>query len=168
MKKFTDTSQCPCGSGVTLGQCCGAIISGKEMAKSAEALMRSRYTAYVVGDIDHIKKTQDSKSGGDFDEGVAKEWSQKSEWKSLEVVRTEKGLESDSIGMVEFKATFLYEGKESCHHETAFFKKQDGNWVFSEGKVVQQPFRLTEPKIGRNDPCGCGSGKKYKKCCLAA
>jgi preprotein translocase subunit SecA len=31
-----------------------------------------------------------------------------------------------------------------------------------------EPFRRVEPKLGRNDPCSCGSGRKYKKCHGAA
>ena len=34
----------------------------------------------------------------------------------------------------------------------------------SHGSEAREPFRHAEPKRGRNDPCFCGSGKKYKKC----
>jgi SEC-C motif-containing protein len=166
MKKISKSESCVCGSGVSFGQCCSPVLAGLEKAKTAQALMRSRYAAYVVGDIEHIKKTQNAKSGGDFDEANAKEWSEKSEWNGLEIVRTEKGLAGDETGIVEFKARFKFEGKEACHHETAFFKREAGEWNFVEGKVAQEPYRLTEPKLGRNDLCSCGSGKKFKKCCL--
>src|SRR5688572_23529491 len=36
------------------------------------------------------------------------------------------------------------------------------------GDDVIKPFKREEPKVGRNDPCPCGSGKKYKKCHGAA
>ena len=52
------------------------------------------------------------------------------------------------------------------HHEIAEFRREDGKWVFFDGELVPQaPYVRKEAKIGRNDPCPCGSGKKYKKCC---
>jgi SEC-C motif-containing protein len=52
-------------------------------------------------------------------------------------------------------------------HEKAEFVRQDGSWIYTralrEGPV---PFKKEVPKPGRNDPCPCGSGKKYKLCCL--
>ena len=56
---------------------------------------------------------------------------------------------------------------QSCEHrEQSYFKKIDGEWRFIDGEIEKnKPFHREEPKIGRNDPCPCGSGKKYKKCC---
>ena len=57
------------------------------------------------------------------------------------------------------------DGKDNEHWEQAYFEKENGDWRFLDAKGVQTgPYRREEPKIGRNDPCSCGSGQKYKKC----
>jgi SEC-C motif domain protein len=63
-------------------------------------------------------------------------------------------------------AQFKIDGVLQKHHEKASFKKEeDGKWYFEDGKVQVQPYERTGEKVGRNDPCHCGSGKKFKKCC---
>ena len=71
--------------------------------------------------------------------------------------------------MVDFSARFRSAGKDQEHLETARFTREDGRWVYA-GVVPAEvhTVRREEPKVGRNDPCPCGSGKKYKKCCGAA
>jgi len=70
-----------------------------------------------------------------------------------------------TVGTVEFVCNYTYEDEERRHHELASFARHDGAWYFVEGEPVRpQPFVRTEAKIGRNDPCPCGSGKKYKDC----
>ena len=82
-------------------------------------------------------------------------------------VLVDQGQPEDAEGFVEFKAYYTLGGEDVTHHEVASFRKEDGAWYFVEGEPVrQQPFVREEPKVGRNDPCPCGSGKKYKKCCL--
>ena len=82
------------------------------------------------------------------------------------ILKTEKGQETDTEGTVEFIANYILEGKEQRHHELSEFRKDKDFWYFVDGKTIQSTVRRTEPKIGRNDPCPCGSGKKFKKCCL--
>jgi SEC-C motif-containing protein len=132
--------------------CCGPILAGAA-APTAEALMRSRYTAYVKHAFDHLEKTLSEET---------------SEWLGLTIHQTEKGGAEDTEGMVHFTARFKTEGKEHDHNEAAVFTREDSRWVYA-GILPQkgQPVRRETPKIGRNDPCPCGSGKKYKKCCGA-
>ncbi len=128
--------------------------------------MRSRYTAYVKSDIDYIKKTTHRTALSEFDEGSARSWSRNSDWLGLNILSTDKGGEGDSEGMVEFVASYQQNGKEEHHHEKATFKKEGAKWFFVDGEIVgREPFVREAPKIGRNEPCSCGSGKKYKKCC---
>ena len=131
--------------------------------------MRSRYSAYVAGKIDYIDRTNDPNSKDEFDREAAEAWSKKSEWLGLEIVGTRAGGPSDSEGEVEFIARYKVDGKETSHHEVSLFNrgKKDGQWYYMDGKNIQQPERRAEPKVGRNDPCSCGSGKKFKKCCAA-
>ena len=106
-------------------------------------------------------------TAGELDDPeTTKGWAEKSDWKGLEIVSTDKGGTGDDQGMVEFKAHFAFEGEDKEHHETATFKKMDGRWYYVDGQVKgPAPVQRDEPKVGRNDPCPCGSGKKFKKCC---
>ena len=59
----------------------------------------------------------------------------------------------------------LKKGIRDIHHENAYFKKIDGNWMYEVGDVKPMTVVREGAKVGRNDPCPCGSGKKFKKCC---
>ncbi len=156
---------CPCDTGLPIEQCCGPILSGERDAPTAVALMRARYSAYARGEIDFIMSTQDS--GEDADRASTESWSRDSDWLGLEVLGTEGGGESDDTGKVEFVARFVHKGEESRHHEVAEFRRSGTRWMLIEGKMQNSTFRRTQPKVGPNQPCPCGSGKKYKKCCGA-
>ena len=82
---------CPCGTGRTYDGCCGPVISGSKPAATAETLMRSRYTAYSLGEIDHVGNSHDPETRSEFDADDARQWSQKAEWQGLEVLSTEGG-----------------------------------------------------------------------------
>ena len=174
MKKTTspnsENQTCPCGSLKTLGLCCLPLISHTQKAPTAEALMRARYTAYTLEAIDFIQRTNLPQSNGkdDFDVESAKKWASQSKWLGLEVLSTKLGGPTDSEGYVEFIAHFEAQGKKEKHHEYAYFKKVDDTWFFAEGQLKQAPIVRESAKVGRNDPCTCGSGKKYKKCCAGA
>ncbi len=141
--------------------------------------MRSRYSAFVIGNVDYIKDTLAPESRKDFDPKSTKEWATKSKWKGLQIVSTKQGQANDKKGVVEFIASYEQEGEAIDHHEVSKFRKSDkGQWLFVDGDShthkggeghhhhhpKQETHVRTEPKIGRNDPCHCGSGKKYKKC----
>lgn len=148
-------------------KCCQPFHSGQAKPETAEKLMRSRYAAYVVGAIDYIDQTNDPTSKEAFDRDAAAEWSSQSEWQGLEIVATRNGKSGDREGEVEFKAKFRSSGKDQVHHEVSLFRFQSDRWFYCDGKTIQEPIQRSEPKLGRNDPCACGSGKKYKKCCAA-
>ena len=131
--------------------------------------MRSRYTAYVKHDIAHLERTLSADQRKDFAADDAKRWAESSEWLGLTILRTEKGGADDQEGLVEFSARFRTEGKEHEHVETAVFGREESRWTYTgQLQPAGQTVRRETPKIGRNDPCPCGSGKKYKKCCGAA
>lgn len=157
---------CPCGSSQIFDDCCSPYINTGKRVPTAEALMRSRYTAYTLGDIDYISRTHDSSANEDFDRKGAKEWADKAEWLGLDIIRTEKGREGDSKGQVEFKAHYRLKGKDHVLHEISEFVHKKGIWYFLDGRMPDvKQYRREIPKVGRNDLCVCGSGKKYKKCC---
>ncbi len=158
--------KCPCGSGLSYTECCEPLIRGERPAPTAEMLMRSRYTAYVKKEIPYLCTTLHPDHRKDYDEKSTREWAEGAEWDRLEILRTEAGGQDDSEGTIEFTAVFTQEGKTVAHHEVATFTKEDGNWFFVSGEPPKPKTVVREaPKVGRNDPCPCGSGKKFKKCC---
>lgn len=155
---------CPCGSGIAYAECCEPAIKGVRPAATAEALMRSRYSAYVKVETDYIFESTHPKYREGYDHEGTKEWAENAEWQGLEIVSTTNGGAEDATGEVEFIARYKEKGQDKVHHELALFKKDNGDWFFTDGKSVgQRP--ITRVKIGRNDPCPCGSNQKYKKCC---
>ena len=131
--------------------------------------MRSRYTAFAVGNVDYILGTYDPESAGQVDREGTEAWSKESQWLGFELVSAENGGPEDETGIVEFVARYKVKGVALDHRERASFRKHKGRWVFVDGQMVNPPpVRRTEPRVGRNDPCPCGSGKKYKRCHGAA
>jgi SEC-C motif-containing protein len=127
--------------------------------------MRSRYTAYAEHAIDYIVDTCVRDENREIDVAQTRAWSEKSQWLSLKILSASKGGPSDSEGVVEFEATYVTDGLQDRHHERATFKKTDGVWLYEDGEIIPTTIVRSVPKVGRNDPCPCGSGKKYKQCC---
>lgn len=158
-------SQCPCGHEKSFNECCEPLHLGSKQANTAEELMRSRYSAFVKGAVDYIIETNHADTRHELNREEVEHWSKASKWQGLEIVKTEAGLDQDEKGMVEFRAKYTVEGQPVVHHEKGDFQKVAGRWYFVDGEIIRESFKREEPKIGRNDPCLCGSGKKYKKCC---
>ena len=157
---------CPCGSTNHYTECCRPLIAGERRAETAEQLMRSRYTAYVMRELAWLRESLHPGKRADYDEASSRAWAEQAEWHGIEIVRTELGGPADETGMVEFLASFTVKGVRQEHHERSQFQKVGGAWYFSEGKTLPpRPVMRSGPKAGRNDPCPCGSGKKFKKCC---
>ena len=157
---------CQCGSGRAYEDCCEKVIKGETPAVTAEQLMRSRYTAYVKVETDYLFETTHPDHRQGYDHQGTRIWAENSQWDGLEILGTKGGGAEEVEGEVEFIARYREKGLSRQHHELAHFRKDDGKWYFTEGSTVsQKPVVRTEPKTGRNDPCPCGSGKKFKKCC---
>ena len=159
-------SSCPCGSGLEYGACCAPLLSGESRAATAETLMRARYTAFAEKRFQFLTDSLHPASRQDHDAAATRRWAENSDWLNLEIQSTEAGGEEDSEGVVEFVATFKDKGVTHRHHEKSEFRKEKGIWYFVDGKMVPPKTEVHQtPKTGRNEPCPCGSGKKYKKCC---
>ncbi|HPF69279.1 MAG TPA: YchJ family protein [Candidatus Krumholzibacteria bacterium] len=159
---------CPCGSGASFADCCEPVVTGARPAATAEQLMRARYSAYATANVDFLTDSLHPEHRDEYDPEGAREWAEQSEWHGLEILATDKGGEDDDEGTVEFAATYTYNGEFQRYHEVGSFLRADGRWYFVEGAPgVRRPVVREEPKIGRNDPCPCGSGRKYKRCCGA-
>ncbi|MBQ9694362.1 MAG: YchJ family protein [Kiritimatiellae bacterium] len=157
---------CPCGSGKEFTACCGPILDLAAKAETAEQLMRARYTAYAKCNIDFLYASAGAEVQAEFDPESSRRWAEGSEWHGMQILATEKGGPADDEGVIEFIAHYSVNGTAFEHHERSLFQRVEGEWKFIDGELVKpEPIVRDTPKIGRNDPCPCGSGKKYKKCC---
>ncbi len=157
-------NSCPCGSGAEYAACCEPVIAGKKAAVTAEELMRARYAAHVKVEIDFLFESTHPDHRQGYDHKGTRTWAENSEWHGLDILGTARGGAEDEEGEVEFVARYRDRDGVRSHHERGRFSRKDGRWLFTEGVMVRsQP--LSSTKVGRNDPCNCGSGSKYKKCC---
>ncbi len=157
--------QCYCGSGRVYDKCCGPLVAGREHAVTAEALMRSRFSAHCVGEYGYLEVTACPRLHGGISAEEIQEWSTHMHWNKLTVLRVEGGSEQDSRGVVEFQAEYTMRGVPQILHETSTFVRSDRQWCYEDGHVHSRTIRREAPKTGRNAPCACGSGQKFKKCC---
>jgi SEC-C motif-containing protein len=157
----TDSQQCPCGN-EEFSKCCGPIIDGSQEVATPEQLMRARYSAYAAGAIDFLAQSNHSKTRKQFDPTEATRWSRDSRWLGLTILNSDSALHGR--GHVNFEARFENKDGETIYHrERALFELEGGEWRFVSGGAIP----AVSQKIGRNEPCPCGSGKKHKKCCGA-
>ncbi|WP_295407700.1 YchJ family protein [uncultured Thiocystis sp.] len=157
-------SVCVCGSGGEFEDCCAPILAGQP-APTAEALMRSRYVAYVVGNLDHLERTNMPEAREAFNRLDADRIVEETTWLGLEVRRIIAGGVDDLTGQVEFVFRYRQQGQTLMQHEFAQFCRENGAWRYQSSEINPKSPPVHVSKIGRNDLCACGSGKKYKKCC---
>ncbi len=148
--------RCPCLSQQTYELCCGPFINGTARPQTPEQLMRSRYTAYTQANMEYIGATMQGQAAKGFDPEQMRLWAQSVEWLGLEVIQAPKA--QATRGIVEFIARYRLNGEVHQIHEVSEFARLNGGtrWYYITGKA---------PKVERNAPCPCGSGKKYKRCC---
>ena len=156
---------CCCGSGQILDSCCGPIIAGSAEARTPEELMRARFTAHCQRNYPFlVESTHPDHRAGVSEEEIS-QWASHINWTTLEVHSASPG-ESDDEGHVSFTAAFTIKDVEQILREDSVFSKANGKWYYVDGHVHgQEPYQRDEPRVGRNDACPCGSGKKFKKCC---
>jgi SEC-C motif-containing protein len=131
--------------------------------------MRSRYTAYVRGAVDYLVDTHAAQTRGELDRAAIAAWSRATQWLGLEIVATSAGGETDDTGAVEFIARGITHGTPFAQRERSRFQRDAGRWYYVDGDSRAEPAPrgapvTRAPTPGRNDPCACGSGRKYKKC----
>lgn len=113
--------------------------------------MRSRYAAYVLGDVDYLRATWQA-------DACPEDLEPNAEWLGLRILGCAGGGEQDAEGTVAFVAAFRDGARVIGLHETSRFVRAGGCWLYAGGEARLQPF-------GRNEPCPCGSGRKLKRCC---
>ncbi|RNL65306.1 hypothetical protein EFK50_04935 [Nocardioides marmoriginsengisoli] len=117
---------CPCGSGAGYAACCGPLHRNERQAATPEELMRSRYSAYVVGAWDHLFRSWHPRTRPDDvtpDEHLA--------WTGLEILAAPEPVEDS--GEVEFRAHWTWSGRSGALHERSRFSRRGGRWVYVDG-----------------------------------
>ncbi|MBN2719178.1 MAG: YchJ family protein [Deltaproteobacteria bacterium] len=153
-------ADCPCGTKKPMTDCCGLYLSKRSFAPTAEALMRSRYTAYTLADAAYLQRTSENVV---FDAAATRKWSATVKWQGLEVLNVTAGTANEETGEVSYIARFREQGQARTIFENALFRKVRGEWLYIGPKSAPPDGGLS--KVGRNDPCPCSAGKKFKNCC---
>ncbi len=126
------SNACPCGTKKEYSNCCGYYHQRKGIPLTAEQLMRSRYSAFVVKDEDYLIQTwHKSKSSNKSSLKLPDV-----EWISLKVIKTENGMEEDLNGKVEFIAEYKANNKRGKLHEKSNFIKEDSKWFYVDGEIL--------------------------------
>ena len=152
---------CPCGTGRVHDSCCAPLLAGVRPAATAEELMRSRFTAHVAHDWRYLHATYRPTSRKPY---VEEEDAAQIPWTRLIVHAHEPGPAAD-VAFVDFSAYYATEEGEQALHEKAEFARVEGRWLYTRNVRNGPAPAKTAPKAGRNDPCPCGSGRKFKVCC---
>jgi SEC-C motif-containing protein len=167
---------CYCASVAPFSDCCQPLFNGSQQAKTAEQLMRSRFSAFCTANIDYlIASHHPSKRQADDHQNLAAT-TEHCHWLKLDIISTEAGSAKHNQGKVEFIAYYLdTEPSDKEHadtnnvparlaqlHEQSRFIKQEGRWYYLDGIIQTSPASIKWP---RNESCYCGSGHKYKRCC---
>ena len=121
--------RCPCGTGLPYAECCGPLHAGTGAAATAEQLMRSRYSAFAVGDPAYLLASWHPRTRPpalDLDPGVR--------WVGLDVLATRDGGLLSAEGTVEFRATWVAGGQRGEQHEVSRFVRDDGAWRYLDGR----------------------------------
>ena len=127
---------CYCCSGDKFEDCCQPIIEGIIKPATAEALMRSRYSAYATVNAEYILQTTHRSTRKFHDADAIKKWAKSSLWQKLEIILIIKGSPKDFKGIVEFKAYYLdLSLQPQIHHELSNFVRESGEWFFVDGKI---------------------------------
>jgi SEC-C motif domain protein len=158
---INNAETCLCGSSLNYPECCGRYHGGEHAPPTAEALVRARFTAYARRDVDYLLASWDAgkrPAAIDFSKETA-------QWRKLVIVGTKKGGAQDSKGMVEFKAYYSQDGGDYFMHEISRFVKSGGRWLYLDGVIKAAGKVNADTDTGKNAPCSCGSGKKFKRCC---
>jgi SEC-C motif domain protein len=150
------STPCYCGSSKSFNICCQPYHINHN-APTAEALMRSRFSAFATADVNHILTTQVKELSDGVDPLSLKAELSGQKWVNLQITHS-------SEKSVAFIASMLYNGILYTMQEHSQFIYNDGQWLYE--KALEHS--SNEREVKRNEPCPCGSSKKYKQCCQKA
>ncbi|MFJ5551696.1 YchJ family protein [Streptomyces sp. NPDC093225] len=119
------TAPCPCGLPADYASCCGRFHSGAQQAPTAELLMRSRFSAFAVGDTAYLMRSWHSTT-----RPGRLELDPDQRWVRLEILGAERGGLFETEGAVEFRAHYREGGHTGSLHENSSFAREGGAWVY--------------------------------------
>jgi SEC-C motif domain protein len=131
MPEFDASTRCPCGTGLTYEECCGPFLSGSAVAPTAERLMRSRYTAYALGNPSYLLASWHPST-----RPKAIHLDPEVRWIGLEILGRTRGGMLDSEGTVEFRATYRANGERVHQQENSSFVRENKTWLYVDGIVA--------------------------------
>jgi SEC-C motif domain protein len=125
------TRRCPCGTGLPYAECCGPLHEGRTTAATAEQLMRSRYTAFALGDASYLLDTWHATT-----RPPALELDPSVRWTGLDVLATSGGSPLETAGTVEFRAHYAAGDRAGVQHEDSRFVRDGGRWRYLNGVAL--------------------------------
>lgn len=128
MSPLSTSHRCPCGTGRPLDECCGPLHDGTRTAATAEQLMRSRYSAFALGNAPYLVQTWHPRTRPrtlEVDAGVR--------WTGLDVLAASGGSPLETEGTVEFRALYVVAGHAGAQHERSRFLRERGRWLYLDG-----------------------------------
>lgn len=155
-KNYVFTRLCPCGSGMSFSSCCEIVFQDHTRAVTPLMLMRSRYTAFVLCNTSHLLATWDT-----LFKPPSLALDDSSTWLRLEIIQSSDVTANDSSGYVYFKAFFIEQNTLVTLTEKSRFIRRNEKWYYQEGKTD-----IEKAEIPLKSSCPCGSGKKFKRCCM--
>lgn len=158
------TTACPCGLG-DYAQCCAPLHQGLHSAATAQQLMRSRYSAFALGEVDYIVDTTAIGQQVALNREAIRDWSQANQWLGLEIVSVNEQVDRQHAQVefiAQFRARTSQQGESATlqqHRELSTFVKHNARWYFLD-PTLEQTWAMKQA-------CLCGSGKKFKHCCAS-
>jgi len=139
------------------------MSSNAAWPESPRKLLEKRYQAYVDGDVDFLIASVHPDKKNKHNRKQMEDWSKNAVWNGIKI---EEEADEDSRSYITFQLKYQEQGQDIDHRERAEFRQHQGRWYYYDSKFPQgEPLRRDPNRVGRNDPCSCGSGKKFKKCC---
>jgi SEC-C motif-containing protein len=127
--------------------------------------MRSRFSAFCIGHVDYLISTHHPSQRRDDDRAQLAASLNHCQWLELSIIHCQQGSTDQQHGEVEFIASYRQDGQLAQLHERSRFVKEQGRWFYLHGDILETAQSTSKPsKPGRNQPCHCGSGKKFKHC----
>jgi SEC-C motif-containing protein len=166
----TTQQKCHCGSAIDFAACCLPFIKKVAKPPSPEALMRSRYSAYVSKHYQYLLNTYAQSKQQNLSIDQLQQGADETQWLKLDVL---SAFEDSDVGEVEFIAYYSVQDSNdpkgragtsdfyAMHERSRFVKEADG-WRYLDGEMLNKNGKLN---LGRNQTCLCGSGLKFKRCC---
>ncbi len=157
LEKNDKKTTCFCGSQKSYNKCCFLFLSGKLIPETPEQLMRSRYSAFCTENIEYLTTTHHPSKRQPDERKLLTQTINTTQWLGLKILKVDKNKIFQGIGYVEFVAFYKTNAIWQLHENSKFIH-ENGQWYYLEGEI------LDSLKFTRNEPCWCGSKKKYKKC----